>query len=66
VDHDDLENEDANPETKVYPDDMKPDKVTYEGYVESGVLDLPSFEDDDPVLLEPSVEESPDDTPNPV
>jgi hypothetical protein len=41
---------------------MKPDKVTYEGYVETGFLDLPPIDDDDEqVVLEPSIVEEEDD-----
>ncbi|MBU1242164.1 hypothetical protein KKD52_00525 [Myxococcota bacterium] len=61
MDHDDLENDEQNPATKLYPDDIKPDKVTFEGYIEAGLLDLPSFDDDDDVPCEPSIVEGDDD-----
>ncbi len=64
-DHDD------SPETKVYPDDVRPEKVTYEGYVEAGLLDLPPIDEDEDVLVEPSIvdddhdDEAPPPPPNP-
>lgn len=54
---------DDSPETKVYPDDVRPEKVTYEGYVEAGLLELPPIDDDEELPVEPSIVEGDDDLP---
>ncbi len=40
------DDETQGPETKVYPDRIEPRKVTYEGYVEGGEIELPPIDDD--------------------
>jgi len=61
--HPDDHDHDPEHQTRSYPDDVRPEKVTYEGYVEAGLLDLPPIDEDEDIPLEPSIVEGDDDPP---
>lgn len=61
--HSDDHEHDESLQTKIYPDDVRPEKVTYEGYVEAGLLDLPPIDDDEDVPMEPAIIEGDEDLP---